>query len=304
MDAERTVVISSTELLDHTVLTRKKHELVFKKDFLLRSGAKDGDLHLKAIDDEIAHVSDRLSPVEEKLATADMITLVPNRKEIEECNSKIGGYSRVELDAAVRGKKGEIYELMKKRAVLVRNNFDRREDVVRLTIMLNNMPRKEGESLRALIENGAGEDADVSFLPKESQQELVNLASHLGRDCCIFAGSFSLDKKKVDASELKPVQDVLLRMAGGKDAWVRSDRRADFEKNERTIAELIAKIQAKTAEKQARQFNEEESAYFDKLQTDYIEAKERRKEFMPGFDQVQTAKVYRKNLGPAQNEWH
>jgi len=193
---ERTVIISSRELVEHALFSRKRNELQLKKDLLLRTGAKPDDFHVKALDDELASVESKLSPIAEKLSVADMITVVPKRKEIEEYTSRISKYSRGEIDLAIRNKSGEIYELMKKRALLVKANFEMKEDIARMTIFLNNMPRKEGEALQRLVEEGAGSDVDVSFLPKEKQQELVNLAARLGRQCCIYAGSFTLDKKK------------------------------------------------------------------------------------------------------------
>src|SRR3989344_5958696 len=183
-DEERTVIIFSPELVDHAVLSRKRNELSFKRDFLLRSGAKEGDLHLKAINEELSSVEQKLAPVAEKLSVADMITLVPNRKEIDEFTLRINQYARGELDLAIREKKGEAYELMKKRASLVKNNYERREDVARLTILLNSFPRKDGEAIRGMVEEGSCADADVSFVPREKQQELVNLTSRLGRPSC------------------------------------------------------------------------------------------------------------------------
>ncbi len=291
---ERTIIISSRDLADHTVLTRKKHELSFKKDLLMKSGAKGGDLHLKAVDEELSTVEAKLSPINEKLADADMITVMPHRKEIGEFTQKINQYSRAELDLAVKSKTGEAFELMKKRAVLVKANYERREDVARLTVLLNTFPRKEGEALRTLIEEGQGGDVDISFLPKEKQQEMVNLTARLGKLCCVYSGSFSLDKKKAESAELRAADEVVRTLAGGRPVWVEASKLASFEENEKTIAQLLAKIQTKTAEKQARQLTEEESVYFDKIQTDYLEAQRKRAELARGMDLNETAKVYRK----------
>lgn len=292
--SERTVIISSRELVDHTVLARKKNELSFKRDFLLRTGAKPDDFHVKALSDELSMVEGKLSPISEKLSVADMITILPKRKEIAEFTEKINKYSRVELDSAVKNKAGEAYEIMKRRAVLVKDNYERREDIARMTIFLNTIPRKEGDNLQALIEEGEGGDVDVSFLPKEKQQELVNLAARLGRLCCIYAGSFSLDKKKAGMAELKAPDEVLKTVMGGRHIWVPSSKLADFEANEKTVNELLAKLQAKGAEKQARKFTEEESVYFDKIQGDYIAAVQRRAEFAKGMELNETAKLYKK----------
>lgn len=299
---ERTVIISSRELVDHVVLTRKRNELQFKKDFLLRTGAKDGDLHIKAIDGELAQVDNKLKPIAEKLDIADMVTVVPNRKEISEFTQKINQFSRAELDIAVKEKRGEAYDQMKKRAMFVKSNFEHREDIARLTITLNSLPRKEGEALRNLVEAGQGEDIDVSFLPKEKQQELVNLTARLGRPACVFAGSFSLDKKKAESAELRP-SDEILRPLGSRSIWIEASKLPAFEQNEREIASLLAKIQAKTAEKQSRKLTEEESVYFDKIQTDYIAALGKRAEIVKGIDLDETAKVYKKGGIAKTDDW-
>src|SRR3989344_8723331 len=148
-----------------------------------------------------------------------MITLVPNRKEIDEFTLRINQYARGELDLAIREKKGEAYELMKKRAALVKNNYERREDVARLTILLNSFPRKDGEAIRGMVEEGSGADADVSFVPRQKQQELVNLTSRLGRPSCVYARRFSLDKKKAELAELKAANEVERTITGGRKGW-------------------------------------------------------------------------------------
>ncbi|MEM4348546.1 MAG: hypothetical protein QXN37_03180 [Candidatus Anstonellaceae archaeon] len=293
---ERTIVISSRELVEHAVLSRKKNELLFKKDLLLRSGAKPEDLHLKAIEEEIAAVEQKLLPIAEKLEAADMIDVVPNRKEIEEYTQQINNYSRAELEQAIKTKSGYLYELMKKRAAFVKNNFEKREDVAKLTILLNTMPRREAEALRQIIENNEGAEVDVSFLPREKQQELVNLAARLGRNCVIVAGNFTLDKKKFDFAELRPADEVQ-RSIGNRTVWIDASKAEEFDENEKRIAQLLAKIQAKTAEKQARKLTEEEIVYFEKIQQDYLEALKKRNELAP--DVELTAKVYKKK--PTEN---
>lgn len=290
---ERTIVISSADLVDHTVLTRKKHELEFKKDFLLRTGAKEDDIHLKVIFDELVTVASKLAPLEEKLSIADMITVLPNRKEITEFNNRINQYSRVELDNAVKSKSGEPYAIMKKRAMLVKNNFERRDDIARLTILLNTIPRKDAETICSLIEEGTGDDADVSFMARERQQELVNLSARLGRDCCVFAGSFSIDKKKVDRSEIKPVP-VVPRVVAGRQIWVDASKSMEFDENEHALSTLLAKIQSKNAEKQARAFTTDEMADLEKMETEYLAAKEKRQKLSADSALVQKVEVRKK----------
>ena len=292
---ERTVIISSRELVDHTVLSRKRNELSLKRDFLVKTGAKETDLHLKAVNDELAAVEGKLAPIGEKLACADMIVFVPNRKEIGEYTEKINKYARGELELAIRNKSGDAYDLMKKRAEFVRGNFERREDIARMTRQLNSFPQIDGEALRTLIEEGAGPDVDVSFIPREKQQELVDLTARLGRQCCIYAGSFSIDKKKADMAELKSTDEVSRTIMGGRKVWVDSSKIVEFDANEKKIATLLSAIQSKGAEKTARNLSDEESVNFDKSQTDYLEALNHRAQLVKGLELNESAKLYKKD---------
>jgi hypothetical protein len=299
---DRTIIISSRELVDHAVFSRKRNELSFKREFLVKTGAKPGDLHLKAIDDELFIVESRLRPIADKLSIADMITVVPNRREITEYSNRINHFSREQLDSAVRSKTGEAYDLMKKRAVMVKNNFEHKEDIARLTILINGAPRKEAESIRAIVEEGEGADADVSFLPPDTQQELLNLASRIGRQCCVANGSLTTDKKKAELASLKPEDEVIKVLNGTKRIWVRADKALEYDENEKKIAELLAKIQAKTAEKQARALTDEENVYIDGLQNDYLAAKQKRSELARGLELAETAKLAKKAPAPLPEE--
>jgi len=299
---ERTIIISSRDLVDHTVLTRRKNELSFKRDLLLRSGCTPEDMSIKVLCGELAQVESKLSPVAEKVGVADLVTVVPGRREIGEYTTKINQYSRAELDLTIRKKSGEAYELMRKRAELVKGNYERREDIARLVVMLNSLPRKDAEALAALVEEGQGSDVDVSFLPKEKQQELVNLVFRIGRPCSVFAGSFSLDKKKAESAELRPADEVSKLLPGGRRIWIDASKVAEFDSNEKELSSLLAKIQAKNAEKQARTLTEEESVYFDKIQGDYLAALSKRNELASGIDLKESVKVYKKGIPPAMQD--
>ena len=68
----------------------------------------------------------------------------------------------------------------------------------------------------------------------------------------------------------------------------------EFDANEKEVATVLAKMQAKNAEKQARAFSEEEIVFLDKLQSDYLAARNRRATLVKGSELDETAKVYKK----------
>jgi hypothetical protein len=76
--------------------------------------------------------------------------------------------------------------------------------------------------------------------------------------------------------------------------WLDAAKAFEFDANEKEISSLLSKMQAKNAEKQARHLNEEEIVYLDKLQSDYLAARNRRDSLMKGAKLSETAKVYRK----------
>ena len=149
------IVITSTDLADYTVLSRKRHETMFKREFLLRNGAKAEDNHVAALGTMLGELDAKVKPIEEKIKAVDLITVVPKRAEIIALTEQVNQQPREQLDGAIRTKSGPVYELMKKRSELTHKNYERREDIARLTILLNMLPRKEAQGLRTVIESNA-----------------------------------------------------------------------------------------------------------------------------------------------------
>jgi len=193
---EETITISAKDLVDYTVYGRKRNELQFKMDFLLRHGAKEEDVHIRALKNAIDDVTERLIPISEKVDRADLITVIPNRKEIEARAKKVNGYNRKELDEAITKKSGATYGLLRERAALTKKNFENREEIAMLTILLNGIPRNDAIRIRDIVENGEEADVDVSVLQRKKQQELVTLANRLGFPLCIENGTLAVEGKK------------------------------------------------------------------------------------------------------------
>jgi hypothetical protein len=282
--SEATIIITSDDLAEHAVLSRKRTETSFRRDFLIRNGAAPTDAHVTALDTILKEINEKLNPIEEKLQHVDLITIVPGRGEIANITAEINHNTRTDLDAALKSKSGPVYELMKKRAALTKANFERREDVAKLTLISNMLPKASGEGLRSVVENNSEEEVDVSSLPAEKQQELVNLMGRLARLAFIYEGKLCLDKKKVDGlTYLSWEGEVLKTMQSGQPVWINKDKASEWDSNESIIHDVGNKIIAKTHEKQVRQFSDDELANFDKLQRAYIDAKEKRNAILPPF---------------------
>ncbi|GEM_PF-663822 len=282
--SEATIVITSGELSEHAVLCRKRTETVFRRDFLVRNGAQGTDASVEALNTLLSEIGAKLAPIEDKLRHVDLITIVPNRGEIANITSDINRNTRTDLDGALKSKSGPVYELMKKRAAMTKSNFERRDDIAKLTVMANTLPRQGGESLRRIVEDASDEEVDVSQLTAEKQQELVDLLGRISKLAFVYSGKLSLDKKKVDGLTYLSWQgEVLRQMQTGQPVWISKGKVTEWEENEAVIKGIGSKIIAKTHEKQVRTFSDEELANFDRLQREYIDAKEKRDAILPPF---------------------
>lgn len=282
--SESTIIITSADLADHAVLSRKKVETIFRRDYLLRNGSAPTDAHVIALGRVLIEIEEKLKPIEEKLKHIDLITIVPHRAEISRLTGEINQHNRNDLDSAVKTKSGAVYDLMKLRAALTKMNFERRDDIARLTVIANAMPRACGEGVRALVEADSMEEVDVSCLSDDKQQELVNLLGRLSKAAFIYNSKLSLDKKKVDGlTFLSWNGEVRKLLATGQEVWVRKEFADEWDRNEAVFKETSNKIIAKTHEKQVRAFSESEQVEFDQLQRTYITTKEKRMSMMPSL---------------------
>ncbi len=274
---ETTIVLTSSDLADYTVLTRKKTETIFRRDFLLRHGAKPEEPHVSALANMLSELESKLKPLEDKLRTVDLLTLVPRRAQLLSLAAEINQHSREQLDEALRTKSGPVYELLRQRAALTRANFDRREEIARLTILLNTLSRPEAERLRTVIESSTSDEVPVSALTPDQQQELVNLLGRVGLVAFISNNSLTLDKKKVDGLQfLSWVGELPKVIHGQQTGWVSKDQLANWDENETHMNEVSRKIQQMMAQSQAGKLDDEQQKAFDALQTLYLELRARR----------------------------
>jgi hypothetical protein len=275
---ETTIILTSSDLVDHTVLSRKKTETVFRRDFLIRHGAKPEEPHVAALVTMLAELEGKLKPLEDKLRTVDLLTLVPHRAQLLSLAAEVNQHSREQLDEALKTKSGPVYELLKQRAAITRANYDRREEIARLTILLNTLPRHEAERLRTIIESGTNDEVSVSTLANEQQQELVNLLGRVGLVAFISNNQLTLDKKKVDGLQfLSWAGEIPKPLQGSQTTgWVSKDQLTNWDENEKHIAEVSRKIQMMMAQSQANKLDDAQQKEFDALQTLYLELRARR----------------------------
>lgn len=285
---EETVTITAQELVEHTVVSRKISELGFKKSFLIRHGAKEDDINVKALDNAIKDMQFRIKPVSDKLEKADLLTVMPNAGEITALSSEIGTHSAVELDDAIMKKSGPAYDKMRERATLTKVNFDNRDEIARLTMVLNSMPRADGEMVKKAVEEADDDvQVDVSSVPEKRQHDLVGLLNRLGYPTHMLSGKLFFNGKKKDEVAPEEPKDAFKaesegerQVPSGLKIWLPCSKLADFDANEKRLEEVCRKMQAKTAEKQVVKFSDEQQKAFEALQKEYMDVLEARRKFI------------------------
>ncbi|MBS3068984.1 hypothetical protein J4441_01325 [Candidatus Micrarchaeota archaeon] len=271
---EETVIITNRELVDYTLLTRKKNENEFRHGFLLRNGAKEDDFHVRALGDLVGEIEAKLKPIREKLEVVDLVAIVPRRKEIEGITSEINSHSKAELDEAITKKAGDVYGKMKQRAALTRGNFDRREDIARLTVLANSLPRSDCEALCRMVESSEGEAVDVGTLSEGKRKEISLLAARLG--CRLNVDGTRLVRVELQKEGAETERTIV----GRGSVWVANEKLAEFDENEKKIGLFGRQMQERTAQRQVRTFEGEEQKAFDELQRQYIVALDTRGAFI------------------------
>jgi hypothetical protein len=276
---EETVIISSGELAEHAVLSKKRNELEFQRDFLVRKGAQPGDFHIGTINKALLEVEARLKPISAKLERVDLITFVPHRKRISEFTEKVAAFSQDDLDRAVLQKTGPAYGLMRSRAEFTRENFEHREDISRMTLLLNSVPREDAEKLLGVLEEGDEHEVDISALSDDQQGEIVVLANRFGCHVAVEGGMLLPWGKKSDSSSQK-FSGEARRTVSGRPIWVSNSTVDEFDKNEQSLLAVEKKLQTINAKRQVHKSSDVEEKEFEDAQLTYIETLHKRNEFL------------------------
>jgi len=274
------VVITSSDLVEHATLLRKRVETNFRKDFLLRKGAKEEDAHVVALTKQVAQIDERLAPLDEKVRSADLVTIVPHRAEIIALTSEIEQHPKEKLDEAMKLRSGEVFELMKKRSEYTKANYDNRDQIARAIILINCLPRKEAEKLKTVVESHTNEEIDVGALDEQRQKNLVSTMGRLGVFAYISNSKLTLDKKKFEGERPlvweREVKKTPPEKGRGNEFWVSGENEQKWDENERKFAAVSKRMLVLTTKGHAEPMSEAEKIELEKLQKEYILLREER----------------------------
>jgi hypothetical protein len=253
------IIISSKEVLDYIVLNRRKNELEFKKNFLICKGAKNDDPHIGALNTTISNIEQSVEPLEQKMSMVGLTTLTFDKQSLERLNNKINKYSVEEVVEAATSKHGTLYDIMKKRGEIAKKNFEFKEELAALTVILTMIPMIESREFTKIIE-GKKDNIKVN-LGEEMKNRITPIIERLGYSVTSDANEVTVEK---DVTELVP------KWINNKKVWIEPENIGNFQKNEDRISSIMKKMQLYTAKSQINEMNQNEQKEFENLQHEYV----------------------------------
>ncbi|MEM3111815.1 MAG: hypothetical protein QXY90_02055 [Candidatus Anstonellales archaeon] len=288
---DETVVITAQDIASHSVYLRKKNELSFQLEFLRKQGSSEEDFHIKALLNQLKLVEEKLEPVEKRLRMVDLVMISPKKEIIDQLTEEINAYTQEERYMAMIQKRGPLYEKMKQRASLARRNYENREEIARLILLVNSLQREEAEGIKRMAELEGEESVDLSNVEDDKKLEILVLLNRIGIPA-VVVGNKLVRSSEEDKSEVERLVEK------EKKVWIRKEKAAEFDRNERLIEEANKKLQKLNAIRQIRQLEDKEYDEFVKAQNDYLEGIERRKEFLneakKGLSKIEMKRIERK----------
>lgn len=248
------VVITPRDISRFMELNKQRAELVFRKSY--SAGASAG----VAIDRELSAVEASISSFNEKLKKARIELVVPYYDQIVGLTAQIEKYSHASIAEALKSRSGELYSLLEQRGKLTKRNYEAREEIGKLNILLQHIGSRNREHIVKAISGGSLVEGEttVSFdgIDSKSQKALCVLLKRVGLSGLVNGA--------------KTPEEVEVTIANRR-FWVPPDAVEAISKNEQRMNELQKSIQLKNAERQIKVFSEEEEHAFVSAQKQFLE---------------------------------
>lgn len=291
------MTITHADLVDYSSLSRRLGELTFKRDYLLQNGAEQKDIHISALNNFIDETKVNLVPLEMKIKSAGILTVILHRSIVDELSDEINSHTIGEMMYAAKSKQGKLYENMKQRGRLTKENYEKREELAELTLLLNSMPQSDADEIKDAIESFSVSNdwsVDISSIKIEKQKKLIQLLNRIGFSCCIKNSRLISGNQK--GEKIINWNPETLRKINNKNIWVSNLLLEKFDENEDKLNDVTRSIQAMTAKRQVKSFDPEEEHRFDKLQEEYLICLEIRERLVQGQSEYYTPKIEMQKL--------
>lgn len=254
-------------------LNKKKAELDFKKGYCIRKGMDKKDPQILFYQNELNEVSKEINNLKKKVSMNGLELFYPYENTITELNNKLKQFSAVEIDGALETKKGEAYSFLEKRGKILKDNFNKREEIAVLIKFVNALPSKIKKDIIKFVKAGQITSFDISTLNEKDRKTLFKLLNRAGIFCVLGGHALLTEQGKGIVWEETKVR------LDGNFVWVDANKEQEIIEFNKELWNVGNEIQLTTAQRQIKKFNEEEDARFVELQKKYLLLLKKRDEF-------------------------
>lgn len=195
------------------------------------------------------------------MGAADITLTIPNQDKIADYTQKLVEYTNEEIISALSSKTGEVYDLLKQRGKYLKNNYENRENIAKLSILLAKIDKQTTESILTAVRTGTI-SSPISF-KKTDEFHKDRISLFLQR---MGVKQQLEDTAKDDESD---VSEVVVEISNRK-VWVSKKLSERLSEILKKMQDINPKLQLKNAERQIREFDDEEEKQFSSMQQEYL----------------------------------
>jgi len=209
------------------------------------------------------------------------------QERISDLDSKLSTFSLSEQITAIKTKNGPVYELLKERGALLKKNYEERENLAKLLILMSkvkdpdvkyklNEALKKGEIKEIIHLKGQNKEFD-----RELYEKIAAIFNRLGISASISADGEILSSRP-------PVKGEVPFVIANKKVWVSAEAADKLIVNISNIEKLSPHLQWKNAQKQIMELSENEEKEFAELQKKYLALLKEQDEILKSFKEEES----------------
>jgi len=239
-------------------LSKSRAELAFRLDVHRERSDAEG---MKGCESRLAAVQGQLSELSERISRAGVTVAVPCEREIARLNESLAGHSAGGIAEAMKKRDGELYRILAQRGELLKRNFESREDIAKLSILLSRLQKDVRDAVAEAVRSGRlGQPIPI-----------VKGEEALGRKVALILGRLGMPAQ-VEGGSLVPAEgygEVAVQVHHRR-VWVTPEVHEKLSLNLSKLRDIAPRIQLSNAVRQIKKFDEKEEKEFAAVQNEYL----------------------------------
>ncbi len=265
--------ITLKDVINFIELTKSKAELTFQLEIIKND--KD-EQRMGECEAKLQSVNSQLTRISSQMEQNGIIIAYPNEYEILRLNTELATNNATNIHDAMKKKNGPVYETLLARGSLIKKNFENRENIAKLALLVAKLPKDVRGEMNELVRNN---DIAAPILLLNSDQAIVQkIVKMLGRLGILAA---------VESNTIiqgKGIEEISVQLSNRK-VWVSPETSEKLSALLLKLKEISPRIQLKNAVRQIKQFDETEEKEFAAIQNEYLLLLKEQDELLKEFDE-------------------